>query len=469
MFHLIGHSQWALPDSLLIFFVTASFYYIFKLKQDFNYANAILLGIFTGLAISTKYQAVFLLAPTFLLFIIKLKNNQMHLIETMAIFIVFLILFGLLGNLSWIFNFRETQQRFLELSEEKIGISSIAPYSYNIFSMLLWFVKEMLRQETTIGVLLLMGAIWALIKRTPYDYLYFAYFLLFLWGVSDWGVRYLHILVAIFPVMCVFAARFVSDLVESYIPKKKELFANFVFSLILLPSFFNTIQADFKKTRPDTRQLAKYWIEKNIPSGSSIAIDWYDFGPALLTVPPMYFQGKREAFYNSLPINLRKRYDEYVLKHQNYRLTQIIHSAEKTVFPSDMPPEVMAKAKDCYICNRLYSWFNFSSLKDLQKMDVEYVIISSFSYNHFLLDNDPYKLTGLFDPYLKEDTITNNRQVDFYDAKSKHGLLFYLAKRARGFYSPFLKNDKRAKLIANFNPENSHLSPLLKIYQVIKN
>jgi hypothetical protein len=101
---------------------------------------------------------------------------------------------------------------------------------------------------------------------------------------------------------------------------------------------------------------------------------------------------------------------------------QIIHSTEQATYPLDMPPKLVLEAKKSFICERLYRWFNFYSPQQLKEKNVDYIIISSFSYNHFLLDSDPNKKTGLFNPYLREDTLSNNRQSERYLHGGRHNL-----------------------------------------------
>ena len=348
-----------------------------------------------------------------------------------------------------------------------MGISSTQPYKANLVSMSVWFIKEIIRQETVIGFFILFVIIYAIFKHSIYDYLFVLYILAYFWFVSAWGVRYLHILVAAFPIMCIFAARAISELIDKVKKERYKLALNFVTPLTLIIPLINLIEADIKKCGLDSRVVAKNWIEENIPSGTRIAIDWYDFGPNLLTLPPRYFQdSKINPIYSAfLSQGLRNRLSQYVYGRPNYPTIQIIYSKDSPDF-SEIPPQVVVKLKSSFIARRLYRWFNFYSLEDLEEKGVDLIVISSFCYNHFLLDTDPRKQSGLFNPYLREDTLSNNRQVDYYDDESKHGLLFYLNKRSRDYYSAFFEKSEKLELVKEFIPENQALSPYLRIYKL---
>lgn len=472
MFHLVGHSQWGTPDIIMVFFSIGSFYYIFDALEGKGKNSLSLAGLFIGIAVSTKYHGVFLLAPFLIVLFIRSLKREMYgtsILRNMIEGGVSLTFGAAIGNLSWIFSTEETWKRFVELSQEKMGISSVSPYHYNIFSMIVWFCKEIVRQETTLGILLLIGIAYSIRRHDKKDFLFLAYVFFFLWITSTWGVRYLHVLVAGFPVLCLFGARSFVETFYMLFPGAGRIRMLSLLLLFLIVPVYNAADACIRKTYPDTRLVAKEWIEGNVPYGTTIALDWYEFCPPLRSNIPMYFHdSQRMAYYEDfVPEKVQQKYRDFINKEGYYEIIQIIHSTPEVNWPKDMPPEVAGKAGRVPICERLYKWFNFYSLDELIGKGVQYIVVSSFSYNHFLLDNDPLKSTGLFNPLVREDTLSNNRQAETYNDKDPHGLLYYLVKRARDFYLPLLRGELPAvKMIKIFEPEEHSLGPVIMIYKV---
>jgi hypothetical protein len=51
--------------------------------------------------------------------------------------------------------------------------------------------------------------------------------------------------------------------------------------LVGLPALVDSLRFDAILTREDTRTQASAWVEPHLPAGTSIAVDWFPFGPPL--------------------------------------------------------------------------------------------------------------------------------------------------------------------------------------------
>ena len=147
-----------------------------------------------------------------------------------------------------------------------------------------------------------------------------------------------------------------------------------------------------------------------------------------------------------------------------YTLVDIVYDTTVLSWSKDMKQEDVAEFQKKEIYVHLYNRFNFKTLSELRAEGIKYLILSSYVYSQFLLDGDPEK-TGLFNPYIKENTLYNFHQVDTIE-KSSNRFLFYLAKRARDFYVPVLTNKyENVVMLKEFKPDRG-MGPTIKIYKI---
>lgn len=472
MFSLNIHSQWAISDIMLTFLSTCAFYYILRCVNNPEAKDYILAGVFIGAASATKYQGLYLLAPFLAAITVTVKKFVLLKRLLLSLFLSFIIILflTLLGNLGFVFNFRESLQRLLELKDETMGISSVDPFNHNYFSVVRWFIRDIIRQEKLLGLALVGGVLYSTYKHSKEDLIFLVFISFCLFSLIGFGFRSLHLLVYCFAVLCIFGARFLDSLLSFILKERYKVSHGLICAaLIIAPSGYNTVIADVKRSNPDTRILAKAWVEKNIPYGSSIAQDWYDFSVPLQTELPALFREEKLADYyvRYFSEDIRRRYKDYARAKGVYNLIQIRHETTSPVWPEGMPAEAITRAERIPLLKRLYRWFNFRRLGQLKEENVSYIIISDYAYNHFLFDGDIRKKTGLYNPFMLEDTLSSNRQAESYAEGGKYGLLFHLAKRARDFYLPLLNQETaEAELIKEIRPDNSRLGPVIKIYRL---
>lgn len=471
MFQLVTHSQWAVADILLTFFCTWAFYYILRCLFFGTLKDFILAAFFIGLAVATKYQGIYLVVPYLAMLLIKPGFLFFKKEEAKKIYfsILVIVIFAIIGNLGLIFNFKENIRRLLELRGEIMGISSLQPFKHNFISVAIWFIKELIRQEEFLGIILVGGILYSICKHTKIDLLFLVYLAFCLLTLVPFGFRFLHLLVYSFAIICVFGARLTERLTEIIFRYRYKLSNSLVVAfIIVLPSLYSAIRLDFKRLQPDTRLLAKTWLEKNIPLNSYIAEDLYDFSVPLQSEYPLLFQDEKlQKYYLEFNSEIRQRYKDYAYSKGIYYLRQIRYETEQPIWPQDMSAIAVSLAEKNPIIKRLYRWFNFYSIEELKQMGVSVVILSSYTYNHFLLDSDKRKSTGLFNPHYKEDTLSSNKQASAYREGSRYGLIFYLAKRARDFYLPLLElKFSDVKLVQEFYPNDQHLGPVIEIYKL---
>ncbi len=87
--------------------------------------------------------------------------------------------------------------------------------------------------------------------------------------------------------------------------------------LFALPSLWMSVEYAYSKTLPDTRLIAKEWVETNIPVGSNIQVDFYD--------PPLKEFEHRMKWLNQHKPHLIPLFHKYFSDQiqEGYRLTPI--------------------------------------------------------------------------------------------------------------------------------------------------
>lgn len=471
MFHLIQHSQWAISDIFLALFTTlALFYIMLSSEEGAGSKNLALACLYTGLAISTKPQGLFLIPPLIIsqYFALKDSGGPLKMAVCSKKYLIgaaVLALSSATGNLAWFAEFDAALDKFMMLKQVAlVGISSREPFAPGLLTLTAWFAKELARQEGPLGALLVIGVVYALFKRTRRDLIFLSYLALFMFAVKDWAIRYLHLFVAVFPAMCVFGARALAEAFEAS-PVRRNLASAFAVALIL-HSLAGTIEASIKKTGPDTRLLAKDWLEKNIPAGTTIAMDWYEFAVPLYTSTPVYLANPKAAGYyeSRLPDSIRERYSAFLSDRPVYKVVPVIYSTRSPNWPLEMAPGALKAASSKEVYRELYTVFNFRPVAELKRSGASYLVITSYGYTNFLLDTDPAKnAASVFNYLYKEDLLSFNTQADAYIDDGRFGLLYYLNKRARDFYEPLLQG-RQARLVKEFQSGDGLTGPVIKIY-----
>jgi len=471
-FQLVQHGQWALYPAAFCFAVLLAFYFIFTAIKNPNLANFIFMGAFTGIAISTQSHGIFLLpsiVTAALLYFWKNKNilSRATFIKYCLALLLGLFVFSLLGNFYWLFIFKKAAAKYIHLSGvTRVGFASQAPYANNIFSMSFWFLGELIRQDAFLGVVLAAGLFYSLYKHTKYDIVFLVYVLTNLLFFSNWGFRLLHDMLGVMPIVCIFGARMFVDSLRKI--KFKEATIGVLSCLVVMPLIYDSVIVDIKKNNPDTRQIAKVWIEQNIPAIDKIAIDWHVYSVPLNSEIPLSFRNPvaNKYYTEQVSAKIKTMYAGYLKDKPVYEITEAMSPLDQPRWPLDMPVEAREEAARQPAYRDFYSKFIFRSLESLKKDNAKYLVISSYLYGFFLLDRDPNKKC-LFNPFIKDRLEINFSQPDHYINDKRYGLIYFLSRDGRNFYLPLLNNElKGAVLVKEFKPDRLHLGPVIKIYKL---
>lgn len=285
-----------------------------------------------------------------------------------------------------------------------------------------------------VGAVALLGLGYALLRHRPAD-LIFASQPLFL-GVFLMLFRVkeaTHMLVA-FPAVALLAASFIVDvtrwLFRRYAPAQGVACATVAGLLVIAPAK-HSFEASHRLSLPDTRILAKHWVEANIPRGSRVVMDsgkYYleAYGPPLplsrRTLRELAARGAASAAgklagregTRRIGYSGESAYFEYALnalgERQGYDVVQVLHD------PGSATSDVL-------------------TLKQYVNEGVQYAIVSSYARDAYL-----------------PDTAEAARHPE-------------KAARYRTFYDCL---EERALLLKEFKPSNQTVGPALKIYRIVR-
>ena len=294
-FH-IEKSQVVEVDVPLAFFCTLALWFIVRITEEASKKNYLLAGSAIGLAMSTKYPAAFLVIPLVVSHILagrsrrdrsragttrkSRKRNWSHLAAAIGLIAITFCLtspFAILDASSFL---KDLSLERLHMREGHFGLEA---------SGTAWFYIRALSDRILGWPLLIFSvaglayrAVW---RRNPVALVLASFVLPYSIAVASWSMKADRYLLPILPVALIFAAAAIEDLLR--LPRiaaaKKSLRAGMaaVFFLLAASPLALAYPAHLMGYAPDTRTLARKWIEANVPSGAFIAAEAY--GPELLS------------------------------------------------------------------------------------------------------------------------------------------------------------------------------------------
>jgi hypothetical protein len=362
----IKYSSFALPDVAMACFVTASLFFSLRAMHTKSAKDLILGGLFAGLAASTKYNGGMALAPLLLSYLLILRDEKKPLfalqnfIDRRLMLTCFMSLLAfLLASPGWLIATKIFLNAFI-YDVNHMTTGHLGAFGPNYFHHLLLFW----RADTTLALLFGTGIILAALRRRREDILLLALVLCSYLVIGRWQTKRLHYLLFIYPALALLAGKAVSDirLRFSHNASWKNLSTSVVilaavgwplcYQLALIPH----------RLKQDNRVIAAQWIQKNIPEGSSIIVDWA-YTPKLYTAYQkrmfLYSSGKHRAVFQKYLKNIR-----------TYKLTSLEHEIKYDIIA-------------------------------LKENPSQYIVISSGSYDRFFSTPSPPPGNPLYETFQK--------------------------------------------------------------------
>jgi hypothetical protein len=289
----IRDSHYGTPDITMTFFATLSIALMLGVQKTTNRKYlTFFAGVAGGLAVATKWLALPILFSIILGSLTIPQKRTQNLLRSCG---GFLLGFGL-GSFQILINPAPYIGKVLVEFNRSQSVGYEGWYIDQAPSWL-FYLKTL---SYGVGIpLLLLGIVGAVLyakqsvqKRKGDQAIILVFVFSYLAVIIPSSHFFARYALALLPFLALFAAQAGLVLAESLakIALKRFYSSLVVYTLIglllcltSLPSLARSFRHNYLLTVPDTRTLAKEWIELNIPAGTRIAVDWSVYAPPLFT------------------------------------------------------------------------------------------------------------------------------------------------------------------------------------------
>jgi hypothetical protein len=218
-----------------------------------------------------------------------------------------------------------------------------------------------------LGFLYLGGAAWALLKRGKKQWLLLVYPVLYFLLIGSWAKCNTRYLIPVFPALAVLGGGMLRALGEKISPRRRLWFPAVLSLLFLLP-IRNIVRWDVVFSCPDTKNLARTWIEGNIPAGARIALEWDNNATVQLQEDDRAVREKIRGYEEG---------ELFTIHHPASQMAEIHRRRLAAARGRTYDVVRIGEVRGLTLIPRLYS------LEELEKEKVEYLVVSSEIYNWF--------------------------------------------------------------------------------------
>lgn len=268
----VRNSHFGKTDIMLTLWICCAFLFIARAYREGRLIHYGLAGLFSGLAISTKYFGLLLITPTLVAHALtceRLTWSTLWLSKRLCVYALSLVAASIITMpymvLDWqTFLSDVTTQSFNASSNFHVPFVAIGWWHHLTFNLYHGLGFPLLI-ASLVGSVILIARDWKLaIVLLSLSILYYS----FVGGAQAVFSRYM---VPIIPSLCLAAAVGVDVLATAFTRTKLTgLVLAIVSAMVLLPSVSSILQMNSLLSQVDNRLLAADWVNSNVPSGSSI-------------------------------------------------------------------------------------------------------------------------------------------------------------------------------------------------------
>jgi len=274
----VYHFQVIRTDSAAVFFGLLSILLILKIQESPTIQNQILVGLFIGLGISSRYFMGLLIPILILVDLIIIKQAKSDKKRIFLSALIGFILVGLTFVITtpyFIIDFNTALESVLgEARTTHLGADGFPP-----IGNFRWYIMEVIPKNITWAqyILFISGSLYLLFKKTEKHLLMLSYIIFYLIGISFMSLHWSRWVIPLLPIIALISA-FALNMLAKSIPASKTIQHVFLsLSVIALSAWpaYRTILLDIRSSNPSTRIEAREWILSNIKAQSRIAQEGY--------------------------------------------------------------------------------------------------------------------------------------------------------------------------------------------------
>lgn len=286
-FH-IEKSQQVEVDVPLAFLCTLALLFIIRMAEKPSRRNYLLAGVFVGLAVSTKYTAALLVIPLVVSHLVAgrdrgdpesvnrkggyARRKGIYLLSALGVIVIVFFVtspFVLLDFSTFRahLSIEQTHMREGHFGLERSG--TIFFYLRALSGRILGWPLLILAAG---GIIYRIGR-----HRRPPELILLSFAIPYCVAVATWAMKADRYLMPILPVLLVFVAMAFDGILRlpaAAAGKRRAAVAAFLV-LVVLISIASGYSSHFRRYEPDSRTLAREWIEANVPSGAFIVAESY--------------------------------------------------------------------------------------------------------------------------------------------------------------------------------------------------
>jgi 4-amino-4-deoxy-L-arabinose transferase-like glycosyltransferase len=275
------HSHYITVDVPMTFFLILAFSTMVDVSRGGGKRASILSGLFIALAMLFKATAVVALIPFAVAHVWGARQRrwriswQKEAVWGLAVLAVVYVAGnpgilvaesqGLGTTLKFIFSKGESSIR-------EIDPVFLVHYTAGASSLWTFYLQGLWRSLGAVGLGLSILAVLSAMRRLRREEILVISFILpyFLLISASKTLTGPHYLLPLLPLLAVLASRLGVRIVP---PTARHSGAIILPAILVAQPFYNSVRFDAYLARPDTRTLAKQWVEENIPTGTKIVID----------------------------------------------------------------------------------------------------------------------------------------------------------------------------------------------------
>ena len=272
----VFNSRFITTDTLVVFFVALSFFFIVLIYQQGRMRYYIIAGLCIGLTVSCKYNGGLIILPLIFAYIL---HNRKQLLKNMDDLYLALQLCGIGFIATTPFALLDWSNFFAEFTREAKHYSTQGHIGMDGDSMK-WYLNYMWETAGIVYIMAVIEIFRGLYSRSKEIILLSVFpviYVIFIFGIV---VRNDRTFIPVTPFLFVLAASFLINLINNINKLQSKIVKDYLTSAAICLSIIciyqpntKTIQDMISYTKIDNRELARLWINNNLPSRSKIAIE----------------------------------------------------------------------------------------------------------------------------------------------------------------------------------------------------